>query len=342
MITSTSPYGVFEPSFNLSQLVEAAGAVVRGALDHVTTSNSWPLHGRGAPEEGLLLHRSAFALPDALPAAQQDGRRARRHEVLQGGEQGAATARRPAKCALTKTGEIVVGKFVDRDRPDYLELLRGADDANRSATATWTQTETVCELTEIRIAGFGGQGVILAAIVIGKAASIFQGAYATMTQNFGPEARGGRLQRAGDSLGRADSLPVRDAARHPGGDVAGGVRAVRPGIEGRRHPDHRAGPGARQTFHIGTRVYSVPATRLAEELGKRMVLNIVMVGFFAAVTNLLDPDAVRKAVADSVPPHFRELNLKAFDKGYEYGKNAKPTTSQNSEIEQEQVVYSQE
>src|SRR5260370_34386761 len=47
------------------------------------------------------------------------------------------------------------------------------------------------QLTEIRIAGFGGQGVILSAIVLGKAASIYQGAYATMTQNFGPEARAG-------------------------------------------------------------------------------------------------------------------------------------------------------
>jgi Pyruvate/2-oxoacid:ferredoxin oxidoreductase gamma subunit len=45
------------------------------------------------------------------------------------------------------------------------------------------------QLTEIRLAGFGGQGVILSAIVLGKAASIFQGSYATMTQNFGPEAR---------------------------------------------------------------------------------------------------------------------------------------------------------
>src|SRR5947209_17967391 len=47
------------------------------------------------------------------------------------------------------------------------------------------------QLTEIRIAGFGGQGVILSAIVLGKAASIHQGAFATMTQSFGPEARGG-------------------------------------------------------------------------------------------------------------------------------------------------------
>ena len=46
-------------------------------------------------------------------------------------------------------------------------------------------------VTEIRIAGFGGQGVILSATVIGKAASIQEGGYATMTQSFGPEARGG-------------------------------------------------------------------------------------------------------------------------------------------------------
>ena len=72
----------------------------------------------------------------------------------------------------------------------------------------------------------------------------------------------------------------------------------------------------------GVRVYSVPATRLAEELGKKMVLNIVMVGFFGAVTQALDPDALRNAVADSVPEAFRELNLKAFDKGFEYGTKA--------------------
>ncbi|HEY6338242.1 MAG TPA: 2-oxoacid:acceptor oxidoreductase family protein [Candidatus Sulfotelmatobacter sp.] len=53
--------------------------------------------------------------------------------------------------------------------------------------------------------------------------------------------------------------------------------------------------------------------RYAEELGKRMVLNSVMVGFFTALTRLLSADTVRKAVADSVPPNFRELNLKAFD-----------------------------
>ena len=69
----------------------------------------------------------------------------------------------------------------------------------------------------------------------------------------------------------------------------------------------------------GVRVYSVPATRIAEELGKKMVLNIVMVGFFAAVSQVVEPDAMRKAVAASVPEAYRDLNLKAFDRGFDYG-----------------------
>jgi len=76
----------------------------------------------------------------------------------------------------------------------------------------------------------------------------------------------------------------------------------------------------------GSRVYGIPGTRLAEELGRKMVLNIVMVGFLGAVTNLCDSDALRKAVSASVPPAMEKLNLLAFDRGFEYGTQmvAKP------------------
>ena len=66
-------------------------------------------------------------------------------------------------------------------------------------------------------------------------------------------------------------------------------------------------------------LYRVPATRLAEELGRRMVLNMVVVGFFAGVTGLLGAEAARRAVAESVPPGTQALNLAAFDKGYAHG-----------------------
>jgi len=176
------------------------------------------------------------------------------------------------------------------------------------------------QLTEIRIAGFGGQGVILAAIVVGKAACIFQEGYATMTQSFGPEARGGSSSAQVILSPEPILYPY---VTQPEILVVMSQEAftrfapqVRPGgiLIVEQELVQVSGP-----LPEGVRVYAVPATRLAEELGRKMVLNIVMVGFFGAVTHLLDPEALRKAVADSVPPHFEQLNLKAFDKGFEYG-----------------------
>ena len=195
------------------------------------------------------------------------------------------------------------------------------------------------QLTEVRIAGFGGQGVILSAIVLGKAASIHQGAFATMTQNFGPEARGGACSAQlilSDSpvlypyVTRPDILVVMSQeayTRFVPELKDGGILIVEQDLV---RVDELKGD---------IKVFSVPATRLAEELGKRMVLNSVMVGFFTAVTHLLEADAVRKAVADSVPAAFRELNLKAFEKGFEYGSTASAGTVASPDMD---LVYSKE
>jgi len=198
-------------------------------------------------------------------------------------------------------------------------------------------------LTEIRVAGFGGQGVILSAIVLGKACSIHEGKFATMTQNFGPEARGGACSA---QLVLSDSPVLYPYVTQP--DIMVVMSQEAYGKFGSELKDGGMLIIERDLVRVTDepkqqRIYSIPATRIAEELGKRMVLNIVMVGFFTAVTQLLDPDAVRKAVADSVPAHFRDLNVKAFDKGYEYGVAAlaagpeKPDLEQNAAVSQEVV-----
>jgi 2-oxoglutarate ferredoxin oxidoreductase subunit gamma len=193
-------------------------------------------------------------------------------------------------------------------------------------------------LTEVRIAGFGGQGVILSAIVLGKAASIFQGEFATMTQNFGPEARGGACSA---QLVLSDKPVLYPYVTNPDILVVMSQEAYT------KFASELKDCGTliveRDLVRVTdipreTRVYSVPATRLAEELGKRMVLNIVMVGFFTSVTQLLDADAVRKAVADSVPTSFRDLNLKAFDKGYEYGMAALAAGPEKPDLEHDEVL----
>jgi 2-oxoglutarate ferredoxin oxidoreductase subunit gamma len=174
-------------------------------------------------------------------------------------------------------------------------------------------------LAEIRVAGFGGQGVILSAMIIGKAASIHEGGYATLTQSFGPEARGGASSAQVILSDRPILYPY---VERPGVLVVMSQEAYTrftPELKDNGILIVEEDLIRISALKSGVRVYGCPATRLAEELGKRMVLNVVMVGFFAAVTGLLTPESIRKAVGDSVPPSFRELNLRAFDKGYEYG-----------------------
>ena len=197
------------------------------------------------------------------------------------------------------------------------------------------------QLTEIRIAGFGGQGVILSAILLGKAASIYQGAYATMTQNFGPEARGGACSAQlvlSDSpvlypyVAKPDILVVMSQeayVRFAPELKPGGIMIIEQDLVRVSDLDN------------DVQLYSIPATRIAEDLGKRMVLNSVMVGFFTAVTRLLDAEAVRQAVADSVPKSFLDLNLKAFEKGLEYGTIALTTPASSLDAEL-QVEYAPE
>jgi 2-oxoglutarate ferredoxin oxidoreductase subunit gamma len=189
-------------------------------------------------------------------------------------------------------------------------------------------------LTEIRVAGFGGQGVILSAVVLGKAASIYENGFATMTQNFGPEARGGACSAqlvVSDEpvlypyVTQPDLMVImsQEAYNRFAGELKpGGLLIVEEDLV------------RVSNLNRDKKVYSIPATRFAEELGKRMVLNSVMVGFFTTITKLLGADSVRKAVADSVPAAFRELNLKAFDKGFEYGNATLAGTPARAEPEE--------
>lgn len=178
--------------------------------------------------------------------------------------------------------------------------------------------------TEVRITGFGGQGVVLSGYIIGRACSVFAGKHATMTQSFGPEARGAACsatQVISDTevlypyIVRPDILIVMSA---DGYDTYrdelkdDGILIYEKDLV---HP----------TLKKGQPSFGIPSTRIAESLGRAIAQNTVMIGFFGAVTKVVPRDALRKAVEASVPAGTEELNLKAFDAGFayfeeEYGK----------------------
>lgn len=177
---------------------------------------------------------------------------------------------------------------------------------------------------EIKIGGLGGQGVILSGIIIGQAASIYDGKYSTMTQAFGPEARGSSasselvidLEPVGYPYVVDQNVLVvmaKDAYRQYGPRLQDGGLLLYEKDLVRIDED--------EIKKRNIRAYGIPATAFAEELGRRIVLNIVMMGFFAAVAGVVSPESMEKSVLASVPKGTEKLNLSAFNKGLEYGRS---------------------
>ena len=173
---------------------------------------------------------------------------------------------------------------------------------------------------ELRICGFGGQGVILAGFIVGKAASVFMDYNAVQSQSYGPEARGGAARSeviiSDEKIGypRPTGVDVLVAMSQESFDT------YRKDV--RNDTTIIVDPDLVPKHNIGHPVYKIRAQKIAEELGNKIVTNIVMVGATTSIFKLLESDAVKKSVMDSVPGRFKELNIAAFEKGLEAGKNA--------------------
>ena len=178
-------------------------------------------------------------------------------------------------------------------------------------------------MTEIRFSGFGGQGIIRCGLIAGKALSLFDNKQATMTQSFGPEARGSACS---SQLVVSDERVLYPYISTPEILVSMSQEAYdkyEPELreDGLLLIDKDLVKSKPPRGKIKS--YSVPSTRFAEELGNRIIANLVMLGFFTAITRIVSPEAMKKALPGLVPGRFLELNKKAFDKGYEYGKKIK-------------------
>jgi 2-oxoglutarate ferredoxin oxidoreductase subunit gamma len=171
--------------------------------------------------------------------------------------------------------------------------------------------------TEIRITGFGGQGVVLSGHIIGHACAVNAGDHATMIQSFGPEARGSACST---TLVVSDSEVLYPYIHRP--DIFVVMSAE--GYD--KFRDELKDEGTliyekdlvRPTLKEGQPSFGVPSTRIAEKLGRSIVQNIVMLGFFAAVTKITSKENMREAVRHSVPPGTETLNLRAFDAGWDH------------------------
>jgi len=168
--------------------------------------------------------------------------------------------------------------------------------------------------TNVRFCGFGGQGIILAATTLGTAVVTYRDLYAVQTQSYGSEARGGQCQ--------AEIIISDEPVQSPHAEekdilVAMSSTALRQYISSLR-PD---GVLIIDPLLVGelpetsARVVEVPATATAEELGNRIVANMVLLGFLQASTGLITKEDLLMAIADLVPQRFVELNRSAVERG---------------------------
>jgi 2-oxoglutarate ferredoxin oxidoreductase subunit gamma len=173
--------------------------------------------------------------------------------------------------------------------------------------------------TEVRFSGFGGQGIILSAVILGRAAVMYDNKFAVQTQVYGPEARGG----ASMSQVVIDDDPILyPKVSHP--DVY--VIMSQEGFE-------KYGVAAEDPAVMlvdSTLVHSrpkckyieIPATGEAKTSLKVIVANIVMLGALVAATGIVSEDSLKKAILDSVPKGTEDLNLKAMQLGLKLGKQS--------------------
>jgi 2-oxoglutarate ferredoxin oxidoreductase subunit gamma len=179
--------------------------------------------------------------------------------------------------------------------------------------------------TEVRLSGAGGQGIVLAGQILGQAVSLYEkGKSATLTQSYGPEARGGYCSA---------EVVISDEP------IIGYPYVISPQvlvIMSQEAYDKYTTSLRPETLVIidldlvkpdasqNLKILSIPTTNLAREMGRVVVANIIMLGFMAAVSNVVSSEALKKSISASVPEGTGEFNLKAFTLGYEYGlKQAK-------------------
>jgi 2-oxoglutarate ferredoxin oxidoreductase subunit gamma len=167
---------------------------------------------------------------------------------------------------------------------------------------------------EIRIAGFGGQGIVLSGFILGQAA-LLDGNNAIQSQSYGPEARGGSAKsEVIISDEKIDYPRVREA------DV---FVAMSQEAYDKLHVDLKKKGIVMIDKDLveakGKGIKAIPFTATADKLGKKIVANVVMLGALTAMTEVVSKDSITKAIKANVPKKAIDINMKAFETGYELG-----------------------
>lgn len=171
------------------------------------------------------------------------------------------------------------------------------------------------------MSGVGGQGIVTMGYVIGRAAALHDRKNVVMTEAYGPEIIGG-FSKANviisdgeidyPMIDNPDILLVmsQDGWERDGPFVREGGLVI--------FEEDLVDPGK----PLSKKCVPIPAIRTADELGRRVIANVIMMGAFYEITNLVTRDALERSLKERIPKGTEELNMSALRKGYTIGKAA--------------------
>ncbi|MCM2359794.1 MAG: 2-oxoacid:acceptor oxidoreductase family protein [Geobacteraceae bacterium] len=170
---------------------------------------------------------------------------------------------------------------------------------------------------ELRFSGAGGQGLILAGVIMAEAASIYDGKQAVQSQSYGPEARGG--------ASKSEVIISDSSIDYPKATVVDALLALTQEACDKYSHDLKQGGVLLIDSDLVKRqpegnfnVVAFPIINTAKnEVGREIVANIVALGAMVALTGVVSREGAEKAVLARVPEAFLELNKKAFNMGFE-------------------------
>ncbi|MEO0275469.1 MAG: 2-oxoacid:acceptor oxidoreductase family protein [candidate division WOR-3 bacterium] len=182
-------------------------------------------------------------------------------------------------------------------------------------------------MREIQFAGFGGQGIVLASYILGYAITICEKRNSSMTQSYGPEARGGASASGVVISENPDELVDYPKVTNP--DVLVCMSKEAYSVYVKKIKENGMLIYDEDLVEIydlpeNIKTYPIPATRLAEkEVGNKLTANVIMLGALCELTKIVSPDSLKKAISETVKKDYIDLNLKAFEVGMNYAKKFK-------------------
>jgi 2-oxoglutarate ferredoxin oxidoreductase subunit beta len=328
---STAPYGCQEPPFDLCNLVAGAGGtfVARTTVFHFAMMTN--LFRKAIEHKGFSMVEVVSDCPTGYGRRNKMGSAVKMIQYLK--ENAVRLSNWNEMPEEERNGKFPIGIFAELDRDEYTAryqkvveraLATAADEGEEEvgeAVAEGDQAPRLPGVVGVRLSGSGGQGLILAGVIYGKAASIYDGKNAVQTQSYGPEARGG--------ASKSDIVLSAEPIDYPLAEKLDVLLCLNQESCDKYFPDlKKDGVLIVDSLYVknipALAAYALPFTEIAKNVvGRMVVANVVALGALCELTPYVSRQAFEEALRSTVPKGTEQINLHAFEEGIRAARELK-------------------